>query len=223
MKTKADKLKSSSHVVGRIRVQKKYRLMRNSSPRLQYHFLVFLLQDFLYWLNSFDHIFSIITPTSFFVCLTLAFRPLCLFLKGSKFTFHVSGKKRSQEKQKNKEISWRNVSKWTVLANTPPKHSFSSPSSPDMQDWKDFTWITWQWLSKCSLFHRVIKIQILNHHLIEEPWSLSQKLKPWWANPNNKSAVSTWVTCSEASLQSFQHLHQLWCCSEHSKIDAEIL
>lgn len=182
--------------------------MTNSSLRVQHLVLVFLLQDFLYWLNSLDHIFSIITPTSFFVCLTLAFGLLCLFLKGSKFTFHVSGKKRTQEKQKYKEISWKNVSKWTVLPKTPPKYSFSSLSSPDMQDWRYSARTTWQWLTKCSLFHRA-KVHILNYHLIEESCYLSEKLKPWWVHSNNTLVVSTWVTCSEASLQSFWHLRQL--------------
>lgn len=59
-----------------------------------------------------------------------------------------------------------------LLQNT----AFPVPPSPDREDWRD--WITWQWLSKCSLFHRAIRFQILNHHLIEEPRSLSQKLKP---------------------------------------------
>lgn len=167
------KLKSSSYVVGRIRLQEKVQINDKLQLRLQYHFLVFLFQDFLNLLNSLEHTFSIITPTRFIVCLTSAFGLLCLFFKGSKFTFHVSGKKRSQKKQKYKEISWRNVSKWTVLANTPPKYSFSSPVSPDMQDWRHSTWTTWQWFSKLSLFHRAIKIQILNYHLIEEPCYLS--------------------------------------------------
>lgn len=100
---------------------------------------------------------------------------------------------------KNKEISWRTVSKQTVFANAPPKYSFPVPPRQTCRT-KEI------WLgppgndSASALFHRAIILQILNHHFTKEHCSLSKKVKPWWVIPTTKSAVSTCVVIHSSKL-----------------------